>query len=390
MYEEFYSLQEKPFNLLPDADFLYMSAGHDNAYTHLRYAIQENKGFVVITGEIGCGKTTLINYFLRQLPKDLLVGVISHTDINPELFFKLICRKFELNHEGLDKGEMISVFQDFMIASRQENRRVTLIIDEAQNLPDKTIEEIRMLSNLEAEKEHLVQIILIGQPELRQKLRQPHLQQFLQRVTIHYHLEKLNQNEVKEYIRHRLHVAGCPAYATLFSDKATDKIWEASQGIPRLINYTCDMALVHGYADGLTTIDEKIIDTVIKSRDESTLFNNYQNQEFSTQSAAPTPEPLPHPGLTSPDISNLIHRISVLEEMLHSINTQLNEQFENLKARDKLTLEIFLALQESLKSRQKIALRYQKINSIYQKMNNAVKKHLAFQDEQPDPSNKQQ
>ncbi len=383
MYEEFYALQEKPFDLLPDADFFYLSSGHDNAYTHLKYAIQENKGFVVISGEIGCGKTTLINYLLRQLPKDLLVGVISHTDVNPELFFKLICRKFELNHEGLDKGEMISVFQDFMIASRLENKRVTLIIDEAQNLPDKTIEEIRMLSNLEAEKEHLVQIILVGQPELRQKLRQPHLKQFLQRVTVHYHLDKLSQDEVKEYIRHRLHIAGCPVYATLFSDEATAKIWKTSRGIPRIINYTCDMALVHGYADGLTTIDENIIDAVIKSRDESTLFNNYQDREISIPSATPIPEP--QPSLTAPDVSNLIHRISVQEEMLHSINTQLKEQFENLKARDKLTLEIFLALQDSLQSRQKIALRYQKINNIYQKLNDAVKKHLAFQVEQSEP-----
>lgn len=388
MYEEFYALQEKPFDLLPDADFLYMSSGHDNAYTHLKYAIRENKGFVVITGEIGCGKTTLINYLIRQLPKDLLVGVISHTDVDPELFFKLICRKFELNHEGLDKGEMISVFQDFMITSRQENKRVTLIIDEAQNLPDKTIEEIRMLSNLEAEKEHLVQIILVGQPELRQKLRQPHLKQFLQRVTIHYHLEKLNQDEVKEYIRHRLHVAGCPAYATLFSDKAIDKIWDASRGIPRLINYTCDLALVHGYADGLTTIDENIIDAIIKSRNESTLFNNYHNQEISTLSSTPKSEsaPIQQPGLTTPNVTDLIHRISVQERMLNSIKAQLKEQSEHLNARDKLTLEIFLALQESLKSRQKIALRYQKINNLYRKLSLSVKKHPAFQNEQPDTS----
>ena len=387
MYEGFYAMQEKPFDLLPDADFLYMSSGHDNAYTHLKYAIQENKGFVVISGEIGCGKTTLINYLLRQLPKDLLVGVISHTDVNPELFFKLICRKFELDHKGMDKGEMISVFQDFMIAARQEDKRVTLIIDEAQNLPDKTIEEIRMLSNLEAEKEHLVQIILVGQPELRQKLRQPHLQQFLQRVTVHYHLERLNQNEVKEYIRHRLQVAGCPTYAALFTDEATTKVWEASRGVPRIINYTCDMALVHGYADGLTTIDENIIDTVIKSRDESTLFTNYQDQEILSPRSTPSPEP--QPSLTSPDVADLINRISVMEEMLHSIMTQSKEQYKDLKARDKLTLEIFLALQDSFQSRQKIALRYQKITTIYQKLNNAVKKHLAFQDDQSDPSIKE-
>ena len=380
MYEEFYALQEKPFDLLPDPDFLYMSSGHDSAYTHLRYAIQENQGFVVISGEIGCGKTTLINYLLRQLPEDLLVGVISHTDVNPELFFKLICRKFELDHEGLDKGEMIAVFQDFLISSRQENKRVTLIIDEAQNLPDNTMEEIRMLSNLEAEKEHLVQIILVGQPELRQKLRQPNLEQFIQRVTVHYHLEKLNQDEVREYVRHRLHVAGCPTYATLFNDAAISAIWKASQGIPRMINYICDMSLVHGYADGMASIDENIVEAVLSSRRESTLFSDDKNEEV----AAPNHLPQPPDGMTAPDVSKLLHRISSLETMVSSLNTQLQGQLATRKVRDRLTLEIFTSLQESLKSRQKIALRYQKTYHRYQKLRNAVKKHLANKDKNQD------
>ncbi|MBN2808143.1 MAG: AAA family ATPase [Deltaproteobacteria bacterium] len=379
MYEEFYAMQEKPFDLLPDPDFFYMSSGHDSAYTHLKYAIQENKGFVVISGEIGCGKTTLINYLLRQLPEDLIVGVISHTDVNPELFFKLICRKFELNYEGLDKGEMVAVFQEFLINSRQQNKRVTLIIDEAQNLPDKTIEEIRMLSNLEAEKEHLVQIILVGQPELRQKLRQPHLEQFIQRVTVHYHLDKLSEEEVKEYIRHRLRVAGCPTYATLFSDTANTAIWNASHGIPRMINYICDMALVHGYADGKAIIDENIINAVLTSRRESALFNENTNENRDKESATrmkPDEQPTCP---TNPDITKLLQRISFLESMISSLNSQLQEQMATRKVRDKLSLELFTALQESLKTRQKIALRYQKTYHRYQKLHSAVKKHLAKQ-----------
>lgn len=376
MYEEFYALQEKPFDLLPDPDFLYMSSGHDNAYTHLRYAIQENQGFVVISGEIGCGKTTLINYLLRQLPEDLLVRVISHTDVNPELFFKLICRKFELKHEGLDKGEMIAVFQDFLISSRQTNKRVTLIIDEAQNLPDNTLEEIRMLSNLETVKEHLVQIILVGQPELRQKLRQPNLEQFIQRVTVHYHLDKLNQDEVQEYIRHRLHIAGCPTYATLFNDAAISAIWKASQGIPRMINYICDMSLVHGYADGMTSIDENIIEAVQASRRESTLFNDDKDEEVAT------PSPLPEftDNITAPNITKLLDRISSLETMVGSLGTQLQEQFATHKVRDRLTLELFTLLQESLNTRQKIALRYQKTSLRYLKLYDAVKEHLTTLD----------
>ncbi len=370
MYEDFYAMQEKPFDLLPDPDFLYMSAGHDSAYTHLKYAIHENKGFVVISGEIGCGKTTLINYLLRQLPEDLLIGVISQTDVNPELFFKLICRKFELAHEGLDKGEMIALFQDFLLTSHLEKKRVTLIIDEAQNLPDRTIEEIRMLSNLEAEKEHLVQIILVGQPELRQKLRQPHLEQFIQRVTVHYHLDKLSENEIKEYIRHRLHVAGCPTYATLFEESAYALIWDASQGIPRMINYICDMALVHGYADGLTTIDENIIEAVLASRQESTLFSNtYQETTTATNSITSQNDIA-----TAPDIVDLTSRVSIMENMITSLNSQLNELLSTRNVRDKLMLEIFTSLQESLKSRKQIAISYQKLNNRYRELQEVGKK----------------
>ena len=372
MYEEFYAMQEKPFDLLPDPDFLYMSSGHNTAYTHLRQAIQENKDFVVISGEIGCGKTTLINYLLRQLPEDLRVGVISHTDVNPELFFKLICRKFELDHEGLNKDEMITVFQDFLIASHHENKQVTLIIDEAQNLPDETIEEIRILSNLEAEQEHLIQIILVGQPELSQKLRQPHLEQFIQRVTVHYHLERLNQDEIKEYIHHRLRVAGCPTYSTLFNDAATLSIWEASQGIPRMINYICDMALVHGYTDDQVIIDKNIIEAVLTSRRESDPSDDDKCKEV----IVPTPLPEPPDTITDTDITKLLHRISFLETMVSSLNTQLQEQLSTRKVRDKLTLEIFTSLQESLKTRQKIALRYQKTYRRYKKLHYAVKKHL--------------
>ncbi len=371
MYEEFYAMQEKPFDLLPDPDFLYMSSEHDKTYNYLRYAIQENKGFVVISGEVGCGKTTLINYLLRHLPEDLQVGVISHTDVNPELFLKLICRKFELAHEGLDKKELLAVFQNFLTTSRQKNKQVTLIIDEAQNLPDKTIEEVHRLSSLESEKEHLVQIILVGQPELLQKLHQPHLEQPTQQENTH-HLGKLNQVEVKEYIGHRLHVAGCPTYATLFSDAACLSTWKASQGIPRKINYICDMALVHGYADGLATIDDKTIGTVLTSHQESTLSKKEKSKEVVTPTRpAEAPE-----SAKAPDMSKLLHRITFLESMVNSLNTQLQEQLSTRKVRDKLTFEIFTALQESLKTRQKIAVRYQKTYRRYRKLHSAVKKHL--------------
>ncbi len=371
MYKDFYNLQEKPFDLLPNPNFLYMSSGHDDAYTHLEYAVYENKGFVVISGEVGCGKTTLINYLLRKIPTNLNIGLISQTDVDPELFFKLICRKFGLEYDGLDKGEMIVLFQDFLLRSRQKQIRVALIIDEAQNLPDRTLEEIRMLSNLEAEEEHLVQIILVGQPELRQKLRRSHLRQFLQRVTVHYHLEGLrDQNELKEYIRHRLHVAGCPSYASLFTDQATSAVWAESQGIPRLINYICDMALVHGYADGLMTITEETVNAVIKARSESSLFtseelNNTEQGEQASPSHSSTDKE------TIESIDKLGARVSFLESMVKTQACQLQELISARSTRDQLTLEIFRLLQHDIEKRWDLNARYLQLLKMFKSSNNS-------------------
>ncbi|MBN2704930.1 MAG: AAA family ATPase [Deltaproteobacteria bacterium] len=361
MYRDFYALQEKPFDLMPDPDFFYLSSGHDHAYTHLQYAIHENKGFVVISGEIGCGKTTLINYFLRQLPNDLLVGVINHTDVEPELFIKLICRKFELDYSGLDKAEMVAMFQDFLVFSRGNGQRVTLIIDEAQNLPDNTLEEIRMLSNLEAEKEPLLQIILVGQPELRQKLRQEHLEQFVQRISVHYHLERLGEAEVTEYIRHRLHVAGCPGYATLFTPAACTAVFQASRGVPRIINYICDMALVHGYADGLTQIDEKIIENVLASRRDSPLFKEDSTSCGLAAAEAGKKEP------SSPKQVQAGH-LNFLEETISSLNLQLENSQRALHLKDRLLLELSALLRESFQDRRTLSQNYVTIYQRYRKM----------------------
>ncbi|MCK5679926.1 AAA family ATPase, partial [bacterium] len=234
-----------------------------------------------------------------------------------------------------------------------------LIIDEAQNLPDRTLEEIRMLSNLEAEKEHLVQIILVGQPELRQKLRRPHLRQFLQRITVHYHLEGLkDQDELREYIRHRLHVAGCPTYATLFTDQAISAVWAESQGIPRLINYICDMALVHGYADGLTTIDEETINEVIEARSESSLFGGEEPdlKEYEDQVAQNSSE---NSHVQNEALETLGSRVSFLESMVEAQATQLQELSSDRTTRDQLTLEIFHLLQKDVEKRWALNNRYQ-------------------------------
>src|SRR5512137_1668561 len=265
MYESFYGLKEKPFNLTPDPDYLYMSPGHENAYTHLEYAIQESKGFVVVTGEVGSGKTTLINYLLRKIPQAIHVGIINNTFVQPQELLKMICHEFEIQFEGSDKTMLLTRLYGYLLEQFSKRERVVLIIDEAQNLPEKSLEEIRMLSNLESEKDHLIQMILVGQPQLKEKLRRKSLEQFVQRVTVYCHLNALDRAQVDHYIRHRLTVAGAQNL-DIFDTEARDAIFKHSFGIPRLIKILCDSALVYGYADDVIIIGRELIDTVAKAR----------------------------------------------------------------------------------------------------------------------------
>jgi general secretion pathway protein A len=242
-----------------------MSREHENAYTHLEYAISENKGFVVVTGEIGSGKTTLINYFLQKIQQDFQIGLINNTYIPSEQLLKVICQEFELTVNGLDTAAIRGIFHQFLIEQFAINKRVILFIDEAQNLSVTCLEEIRMLSNLEAEKHHLMQIILVGQPELKQKLQRRNLEQFSQRISVYCHLMGLHNGEVAGYIRHRLKSGGAKD-TEIFQEDAIQRITEYSRGIPRLINILCDTALVYGFADSKSAIDRKIIEDVIEAR----------------------------------------------------------------------------------------------------------------------------
>ena len=260
MYEDFYSLKEKPFNLTPDPAYLYMSSVHENAHIHLEYALAENKGFVVVTGEIGSGKTTLINYLLQNLGQDMEVGIVNQTNVNPTQFLRMACMEFGLDVDGMDKVEITGALHGFLINAFSGHKRVVLIIDEAQNLPFETLEELRMLSNLEAEKHHLIQIVLSGQPDLKPRLLSKKTEQFAQRVTVYCHMGGLQKEEVEAYIHHRLRVAGADNPAALFDKKAISAVYKHSRGIPRMINVICDTALVCGFADEIRVIDAKVIE----------------------------------------------------------------------------------------------------------------------------------
>jgi general secretion pathway protein A len=278
MYESFYGLKEKPFELLPDPSYLFMSASHENAFTHLEYAVAENKGFVVISGEIGSGKTTLINYLLDRIQPDLIAGLINSPNVTPGQFIKMMCREYELDVTGYNKADSLMLFNFFLIDQYAVGKRVILIVDEAQNISPATMEEIRMLSNLETEKHHLLQIILVGQPQLKETLRREDLVQFAQRVTVHCHLDGLSDDEVQNYIQYRLQIGGANN-PDLFHPEAIASISEYSRGIPRLINILCDTALVFGFSDGAEIIDKKTIEDVIKNRDDGEIFSVHEKKK---------------------------------------------------------------------------------------------------------------
>jgi general secretion pathway protein A len=263
MYEAFYGLREKPFSILPDPDLIYWGETHRLALAMLEFGVLNNAGFTVITGEIGSGKTTIIRYLLRRLDPKITVGLISNTPPGGEGLLGWVLmslnQPFEDSYQKLFKR-----FQQYLYDEFRKGRRVVLIVDEAQNLGMKALEEVRMLSNINADKNQFLQVILVGQPQLRDKLRVPQLQQFAQRVSSDFHLKALGASDVNEYIHYRLKAVG--SKAKLFSDQACDLVAQASRGIPRTINIICDTALVYGFAAEAKQISPEIVKLVIDNK----------------------------------------------------------------------------------------------------------------------------
>ncbi len=264
MYEEFYGLKERPFTLVPDPDYLFLGSQHKLARAYLEYGIKERMGFVVLTGEVGTGKTTLIKSLLRDKAAGLRLGVLYQTSVEAEDLLDLLLKEFEIRgHFGGSRAARLGAFNQFLLSSYTRGEHVVLVVDEAQNLGPKALEELRLLSNLQTEKEPLLQVILVGQPGLRDRLQHPALRQLAQRVAIHYHLRPLDLDETKEYIRFRLARAGGSG---IFTTSALDKLYEYTQGVPRRLNAWCDLALVAGFAEGRHEIDAEFIDLVIATQ----------------------------------------------------------------------------------------------------------------------------
>ena len=261
MYLEHFGLSEQPFRLTPDADFLYMSKAHARAKAYMDYTVLSRDGFVVVTGEIGSGKTTLINKLLAELPQDVVVAKLFQTQLTEVEFLQAVLTEFGLEAGATGKVELLNRLNEFLIENYRRNRRVLLTIDEAQNLSDTVLEEVRLLSGLETGKDKLLSIILTGQPELAQVIDSPHMEQLAQRVKLRFHLRTLSARETCDYVQHRMRIAG--SSTDVFAPDAFPTIHEYTGGTPRLINSLCDMALLAACVDDRHTVDRSVIRAAI-------------------------------------------------------------------------------------------------------------------------------
>jgi general secretion pathway protein A len=265
IYNEYFGLSERPFTLLPDPDFLYWSDNHTRAYAMLEYGMLTHAPITVITGEIGAGKTTLLRHLLRTLPEEFTVGLISNAQGNRgELLHWVLMALGVQTSNDATYVQLFAQFQDFLIEEYASGRRTMLIFDEAQNLSLETLEELRMFSNINADKDELIQMVLVGQPELRDLIAEPRLVQFSQRVAAEYHLPAMSGEQVQAYIHHRLAVAG--ADHEIFTPAACECVFRASGGVPRLVNQICDYALVYAFTDSKDTVDTSVIQQVVIDR----------------------------------------------------------------------------------------------------------------------------
>ena len=264
MYETYYGLSAKPFQLRPDPHFFFGSKGHKRAMAYLEYGLSQGEGFIVITGEVGAGKTTLVRNLLNKIPTDQIVAAhIVNTSLDPEDTLRMVVSSFGLPYEGASKAELLNRLEQFLRGVDRQGKRALLVIDEAQNLNARTVEELRMLSNFQTDDRSLLQTFLLGQPEFRATLHSPGMQQLRQRVIASYHLGPMDAQETRAYVEHRLATVGWQGDPA-FDDGAHAAIFGYSGGIPRKTNTLMDRVLLMGYLEEMHAFGEADINTVVR------------------------------------------------------------------------------------------------------------------------------
>jgi len=262
MYCELFELKELPFRLSPDPQFLFASKQHARAKAYMESSVWLADGFVILTGDIGCGKTTLIESFIESLPKDVVLIHISQTQLSPVEFLQSLLVELGFRPFGMRKIELLALLREYLIEQYSAGRRVLIVIDEAQNLSRKVLEEIRLLSGVEAQKEKVLRIILAGQPELGETLDSPRLEQLSQRVRLRFHIAALSKRETQEYIAHRLKIAGA-GRRKIFDAEALRLVYRYTGGVPRLINILCDSAMLCAFADEKNCVDAELLEAAV-------------------------------------------------------------------------------------------------------------------------------
>ena len=262
MYESYYGFTERPFQLSPDPRFFFASKHHQRALSYLQYGLDQKEGFIVITGPIGTGKTTIARNLMSNLPEaNIVAAQLVTTKLNPEELLELVIAEFRIDYQGNSKAEMLKAIEQFLVALHEQGKRALLLVDEAQNLPAETVEELRMLSNFQLDNQPLIQSFLLGQEELKGIIQAPNMEQFRQRIIASAHLRPLTVEEVENYIKHRLQLAGCDK-EELFSEQTYALIHEKTLGVPRKINIFVDRILLFGFLEELPSIDIDAINAV--------------------------------------------------------------------------------------------------------------------------------
>jgi putative secretion ATPase (PEP-CTERM system associated) len=286
MYEKYYGLSGKPFQQSPDARFFFNSAGHNRAMAYLRYGLRQGEGFIVITGGIGTGKTMLVSNLFKELSDENVVAAqLVSTQINEDEVLRMINAAFGLAHDKLSKSALLRNLEAFFRARRAEGRRVLLVVDEAQNLPPRSIEELRMLSNYQEDGQALLQSFLLGQLELKQTLQRPGMEQVRQRIIAGYHLRPLDRQELQAYVEHRLGLVGWHNDPAI-SEAAFDAMFTATGGVPRRVNNLCDRVLLYASLEELHELDDTHVQGVVEE-----MANEFGNAEHELEkNAQPTAE----------------------------------------------------------------------------------------------------